>query len=515
MQFETLVPEHVAHEAGVVGKHSRRFARVTFDPESLRATLRSGSEHPPSVPLHVGNRIEIEPFPDEVYLVQGRYVEAMHDEIWAWAGDVHGYDHAELILAVRESKVYGTLRVGPIVYEFQSGNDGAYYVREPDLAADGLEAVCGNDLASHGEGSGKSLEGPASGTAAMPPRRVVDPVSAGAKSASSDMVDVLVMYSPAAAGRYDIALLANWAAASMNASFQASSVSGSVRIVHYAEISGYSEPAPMEASDIFTLLNAVGTASGVFTDVHDLRDTHAADVGIFIFDRTPVTQTCGRGAIPHDPDGQDTEAYSVTGDECIGTYNNFAHEIGHNFGGRHDIDIDPGEDPYPYCHGYSRTDPDFRTIMGSGTGCDLDECDRINRWSSPDQYHQSVKLGVEDESDMVQCLDDNMLPEVAVYRTPSMSAPGTISTVSVIRGLCFDYNEVGWTEPSGTVGWYEVETSGTSGFQNPTQIYRGHETALVLSVFSETWVRVRACNGAACGNWTNGSQTATYTNGCL
>lgn len=147
----------------------------------------------------------------------------------------------------------------------------------------------------------------------------------------------MVLYSPAVASRYDIATLVNNSAASMNSSFLASNVDASVRVVHYGVISGYSEPSPVVWSTLPDIAVDMRDGTSPFASVPGLRDSHAADVVIFLYDGSKNDGvSCGWGFVPSSSAGDDDAVYSVTGDECIAPFNNFAHEIGHTLGGDHD-----------------------------------------------------------------------------------------------------------------------------------------------------------------------------------
>jgi hypothetical protein len=504
-----------AAEAGVTGRHSRRVGRVEVDSTHFRHISPESGE---SVP-RIGIEIELQPFPDESFLANATYLEATAEGLWTWVGAIRGYDNSEVVLTMNGNRIYGVLRAGPILYEFQTGRDGNTYVREPDLEAYGFASACvgGIELRNHPVARKQLLATFEPSQHRDEPRQersVGDRNQRlGKSSSASTTVDVLVMYSPAVAQRYDVVELANNSAASMNASFQTSNADASVRIVGYELWTDYQEKSPMDASAIVDVVVDMQSNQNDFEGTHALRDVHASDVVIYLFDASLAEGTCGAGYIGANPNGNDALAFSTTGDECIGSFNNFAHEIGHNLGGRHDVSLDPSTTPYEYCHGYSHTDPDFMTIMGSAA-CTLQSCDRLNRWSEPNQSHLSIPLGVEDESDMAQCLDD-MAEVLAAYRSQSEPAPNSINDVWVTRGLCFSVNSVSWSAANGIVGWYEVQTSLSSNFQSPQVVYRGPATALGLHVFQETYVRTRACNGTGCSAWTNGDQSATYTEGCL
>lgn len=501
--FHGAVTPEQAHAAGVVGTHTLRFSRARVDPTLLTqpAPGDAESERWPTV----GGTFAIEPFSGERLQVRGRRIEASPDGTWTWVGEVLEHEHADFVLTMGENGVFGTLRAADLVLEIQTGNDGWHYVREPDVAAYG---GCAH------EGEGHEHVDFRMSRARPRPAAPVGPVATPQGGGSSTTVDLLVLYSPAAASRYDIVPLINNAAAAMNASLFDSGVDGSVRVVHYQELTGYVEPSspPLSDDDVQDLGYAMIDGDPPFSSLHQLRSDHNADAVHFIFDASKSPVVCGWGYIVWFTWGDPYGPYSLGGDECIASQNVFAHEIGHNLGGRHDASADPTPTPYEFSHGYS-WGSQYQTIMG-GLYCTMSSCSRLNRWSNPNQTYLGSPMGHSKTADMAASLD-LQIPVTAAYETPSASTPGAPSSASVSPALCYGLNWVTWGTSSGTVGWYEVQGSTASNFSFAFELYRGPGQFVAVDVSQTTWVRVRGCNGASCGAWTNSSTQATFTNGCI
>lgn len=523
MQFESEATEKEAHAAGIVGLHSHRFARVQLNSDVLLTSAhgRFGNEKVGMESLD-GNRvlvagqvIGIEPFPGERYQLHGRHIEVDDGGIWSWVGEVVGHEHGEAILTFDGERVYGTFRAGTVIHEYRTAENGITFVREPNPDAYGFEAHCSADDYNSSPGYRTTP----TETQYKMIHRPDDYVLSGGQST----IDVMVLYSPAVASRYNVASLVNNSVASLNTSFINSNASASVRIVHYDSIDGFDESSYqggiLVPTDIRQISFDMRDSQGPFSSVPALRDTHDADLVIFLFDGSKASGACGYGLIPLSSTGDDSAVYSTTGDECILPFNNFTHEIGHTLGGRHDYISDPYPLPYPYSRGHSSTNPSFMTIMGS-VDCHMSSCSRLNRWSNPLQSYMGVPLGVPMATppgwgaDMTQALN-NMTPVVAAYRTPSATTPSTPATMTVIRGYCHGINLVDWSVATGTVGWYEIESSTSSSFTLSDLVYRGPISALQLMVSTSTYIRGRACNSNACSPWELAPLTAEYFPYCL
>ena len=512
-----IVAESVAREAGIDNRHSRRFARVELEFDSLLHPAKppgEGVEPTEFAPL-AQSTVTIEPFPGEIYRLNGRYVEEWTDSAWSWVGAIEGYEYADFVVSVTQTGYFGMMRVGPIVYEIRHGSDGNTYIREPDIAAYELESACAHGANAH-EG-GKTLGAFDTGLDSKEP----DVAEPGTKSSGGTaVIDILLLFTAGAASNYDIEALANSSIAWMNISFDDSDVDAVGRIIHY-EASSYTAPPNVDGFRAITMAEQMKSTypGNTFEEVTPLRNAHQADLALLIWDEANAGTTCGAGLAADSPSGNsETKWTANTGDGCISMFNNFTHEIGHNLGIGHDYPPNAGYQAHSYGNGFTYAGdngvPEFRTIMGSDGSCSLSGCDRLNLWSDPGMTYQSQAIGVVNESDAVQALD-TMASVIGGYRTPGGASPGAFGTVSIIRGLCFGDNWVNYSAPTGLIGWYEIETDSNSWFSSPDSFYRGVKESVPLEVTSSTWVRARACNSTGCNAWTPGNQTATYTSGCL
>lgn len=338
------------------------------------------------------------------------------------------------------------MRVGPIVYEIRQGSDGQTYVREPDIAAYEIESSCAHGINAHD--SEKTLY---AFDADVDSKKLTGAAPASKSSGGTAVIDILLLFSAAAETNYDIEALANSSIASINTSFGDSGVDAVARIVHYDEVAGYVESSPMNISEIQQVTVDMSDGVGDFSNVPTLRDTHDADLAMFLWDEAEMGNTCGAAWLPFSPSGDDDDFTANTGDACIAAFNNFAHEIGHNLGTNHDY---PDSGAYSYSNGYSFAGgggtPEFRTIMGSNHTCSTAGCDRLNVWSDPDETYLSQAIGVTNQSDAVRSLDV-MTGVIAGYRTPSGSSHRALALLTSLVGYV-----------SGITGWIMLLLLGLS-----------------------------------------------------
>lgn len=465
----------------------------------------TGDEGAPAV----GQRLNFSPFPAETHLLEGVAVEEHSDGSFTWTARIADRDHGELVLTVTKNEVLGSLDVDGRIAIIQSRN-GVVHVFEPDPSA---------------------YDFPACAHESQEPRTPDSKLKAenrlGSKTSSSRTVDVLFIYNSGVSSAYDPVALANNAAAQMNSAFVAGGIDAAVRIVGYKYLD-FDDSHIISENDIVSLAVDVREGRNDFLQAPDWRDNYGADVVIAVFDADEAVGTCGFGErmlgdTPHPsntqgdaqdphPDNAERKWSAVTGDECIFTFRNFAHEIGHVLGGIHDGQaVNPFSPPiHLKGYGYTNLSPEFRTLMGSGATCNMTSCSRLNKWSDPSESYAGAPIG--DTNQNMAVALDYTVPLAAAYRSGGDPTPSAPSSLIVTRLGCFGMNNLSWSAASGTVGWYEVQKS-TNG-STYSNIYRGPGTFLPLTVSQTTWARVRSCNSSGCSSWRNGNQTATYTNGC-
>jgi hypothetical protein len=123
---------------------------------------------------------------------------------------------------------------------------------------------------------------------------------------------------------------------------------------------------------------------------------------------TTNTQYCGLGYL----NSNAASAFSVTAASCMTGYYSFAHEIGHNFGARHDPATDPSTTPVAYAHGYRSPTNAWRTIMAYNCS---PSCPRINYWSNPARTYGGQAMGTTTRSNNARLLNERAAT-VAAFR---------------------------------------------------------------------------------------------------
>jgi hypothetical protein len=218
-----------------------------------------------------------------------------------------------------------------------------------------------------------------------------------------------------------------------------------------------------ESGDFPTDLNWLSSNAGVAS----LRNTYGADLVSMIVESM---QYCGYGWIGP----SSSYGFTVVNRSCASGNYSFPHEIGHNFGARHDTYVDSSSSPYPYGHGYVDCTESWRDVMAYPTQCGGT---RIPYFSNPNMTYGTPAdpLGTTSTSNVVKVHNDNA-STVANFRasvgTPSsgtctysfspgsasVGAAATTGSFSVTTGTGCAWNS------AGTGSWLTIGSgSGTSG----------------------------------------------------
>lgn len=257
---------------------------------------------------------------------------------------------------------------------------------------------------------------------------------------SNNIIDVLVVYTPAAraqvGGTAAMNSLIDLALSESNTGYANSGVIQRLSIVHRQEVS-YTEAGGGVSGLQADLDRLVSTSDLFLNEVHTLRDQHRADFVTLIRTDDPAGQLCGIAAMIFGDNGPQNltvaigapRAFNVTAQGCATGNYTFAHELGHTMGVRHNIEADPTQnEPYTYNHGYCSTTGNpagFRDIMGVNRTCNNLSLTRLNYWSNPNLIVRGVPGG-NATADARQTLN-NTLPLTQNFRERAVVTPPPVA----------------------------------------------------------------------------------------
>jgi hypothetical protein len=296
-----------------------------------------------------------------------------------WVGHVAGIDHSNVTLVYGDGRLTGSVMAPDATYTIRPAPDGP--------GATGLHIVAEIDQA------GFRPEGPM--VDIVLPEVAADGLGTEVQADSADLIDVLVVYTPAAVAwagstaslESQIAL----AISQTNTSYANSGVLHRLRLMHTAQV------PYTEAASIDTDLSNVRSGAGGLSGVAALRDAYGADVVALVrYDAS--SPYCGIGYLMTNPSVSFAGwAFTVTEADCLSNQT-LAHEVGHNMGLRHDWYMDSATSPYSHAHGHVNTAAGnrWRTIMSYNNLCSAQQfnCQRILYWSNPTLTYNGAPLGI-------------------------------------------------------------------------------------------------------------------------
>jgi len=303
----------------------------------------------------------------ELEAVKSRF-ERRGSRGFTWFGKVQGDPMSSVVLTTGEGLIQGLVFAHGRHFEIRGASASAQEVVEIDQSAfppEGCDQIPAGDQTQF--------------------HPLFSPTQ-DARSDSGAVIDVLVVYTPAAriaqGGTAAIQLLAQNAVDTTNDAYFKSLVAPRLSLVHAAEVS-YTENVDTSAGWDLDLNRLAGTSDGFMDNVHALRDTYKADVVLLLVrDGGPY---CGIAAAIM---ANTSTAFGMVARSCATSNYTFAHEIGHLQGARHDMFVDSTlGSPYDYNHGHVNLANRQRTVMASNDECSKTtpgtSCTRVPYLSNP------------------------------------------------------------------------------------------------------------------------------------
>ena len=333
-------------------------------------------------------------FDDEVVEVQIKRVRPTSSGYFI-SGSPKGKEWGDVRLVVNGPVMVGTVVTPEGEFTIRSTGSGRHIVRQVNPSAEPFECEVLDPPPSRPEQAISSIDSPFS-TARPPAQQVAEtPTEDGSE------VRVLVVYTPAAqdreGGGAGIRALIDLMVQTANQAFEDGGINPRLVLAHTAKVD-YS--GVTTSTDLSRL---IATEDGYMDEVHMLRNRFTADLVHLL---TAAAIGTGGSAVrlrSEELFSERSAAFAVTAN---GREKSFTHEIGHNFGLRHDRHVDsPAGAIYPYAFGYSNqralqpgapVSSRWRTIMSYPRQCNDAglSCAQLIRFSNPDQTYLGDPLGV-------------------------------------------------------------------------------------------------------------------------
>lgn len=293
-----------------------------------------------------------------------------------WRGRVRGEQDSDVTLAVRGTKMVGTITSGQRLYKIEPAENNRHRLVEIDddaMRPDHHPLVVPDD--------GTPVEPPAPEPNLQQPdasaAAASDAVTTAAATTNTT-VDLLVVYTATARAKQGGTAAMNALIAMgvdlANQAYTNSKIAMQLRLVRSAEVSY------RETGDISTDLTRLRSTNDGFMDtVHQLRNQYKADMVALIVDNGGAY--CGIAYVmANGPRASFASyAFSVTDRDCVSN-NTLTHELGHNMGDAHDR-ASGGTGVFAYSYGYQDPIGKFRTIMAYA--CPNVSCPRVKYFSNP------------------------------------------------------------------------------------------------------------------------------------
>jgi hypothetical protein len=404
-------------------------------------------------------QISVELFDGLTVTLDLERVERRGPDNFSWFGSVQGYAQSHAILTVINGNLAGSIELGPNVpasggsYQVQPNGNGQHALRQVDQSAFPPDhPPSGAPVAP--SLYGKSTQGGAdtSGSSQL--------AATGTTADSGATIDVMIVYSnqTALAAGTAIGAQIQQAIDTTNAVYANSGIATRLNLVHYQQVS-YNE-----SGDFPTDLNWLTSNAAVGT----LRNTYSADLVSMLVEET---QYCGYGWIGPAAN----YAFSVINRGCASGNYSFPHELGHNFGTRHDTYVDPTTTPYAYGHGWVDTIEGWRDVMAYNNACAAvgKNCTRIPYLSNPNMTYGSPPdpLGTTTTADNARVHNQNALTVANFRLSASGGCSYALSPTSASVGSAATTGSFSVTAGSGcawnattSASWLGIGAgSGTSG----------------------------------------------------
>ncbi|MDX1440189.1 MAG: zinc-dependent metalloprotease [Rubricoccaceae bacterium] len=374
------------------------------------------------------------------------------------------------IFVVRGSMVTGTIRANSQLFFLRplSGDlhalalmdENAFIDHEPDFAE--VEA---RSAAFYQTRAGTSI---------------LDAIRAG-NAQGGNMVYVIVGYTPMAASQVgDIDALILLAIAETNTGYSNSDIEPRAALAHKFETA--QNGSGSFSTDVPRL---IATSDGWYDEIHPLRDTYGADVGILM--TRNYGSSCGRASTILADDA--TEAFAGVAQDCATGYYTFAHEIGHLQGARHNPETDPSSSPFTYGHGKYYAPGSWRTVMSYNCSSG---CTRVLHWSNPDVDYLGEPTGDVTLRDNARVLDETA-EHIADFR-PDPIPVELISFTGILdnQRVLLEWSTSSETNNAG----FEVQRAAPEGW-TVLGFVSGHGTTTEAQSYSFFDVGLDATSGSA------------------